>query len=241
MLSRRSFCTRPTWRQVLVVFFLFAALDSRSFQPVSAFLPPLSHAKVIRQPVQQLQKQQSSRRRIPSSVLKESVLDRFTDPKIEDPMLPLTEAGIAQIVAPTLQLLWLRLNQSPFPSWATPLYDYTFTPRGALLAPTLVHGAGLACAWLLGCLAAKAYEREAYEGNVGQVVLATFKAGAFACGILILATQFDLYREMGGYVQVGDSAETDLRIYRALVEVIDDIFFEAATLLVWRIFRSRVA
>jgi hypothetical protein len=46
---------------------------------------------------------------------------------------------------------------------------------------------------------------------------------------------------MGGYVAVGDSPETDARIYRALVELINDIFFEAITLVVWRIFRSRVA
>jgi hypothetical protein len=175
-----------------------------------------------------------------SSKIYESPLNRFFDPKIEDPMLPLTEAGLTQIVAPTLQLFWLRINQSPFPSWAIPLYDSTFTPRGALLAPTLVHGAALSCCWLLGCLAAKGYERDAYEGSISQVVFSTIRAGAFACGILILGTQFDLYQEMGGYVQVGDSAETDLRIYRALVEVINDIFFEAVTLIIWRIFRSRV-
>jgi hypothetical protein len=186
--------------------------------------------------------------------LKESIFDRFIDPKIDDPRLPLTEAGIVQIVAPTMQLFWLQLNQSPFPSWAilSPLYDYysTFPSspiRGSLLAPTLIHGAGLACAWLLGCLAAKAYQQDAYQGNVVHVVATTLKAGAFACGILILATQLDLYQEMGGvgyyydhFQDVGDSVETDLRIYRALVEVIDDIFFEAVTLLPWRVLRSRV-
>ncbi|KAL3910749.1 MAG: hypothetical protein SGILL_007570 [Bacillariaceae sp.] len=177
----------------------------------------------------------------PSSRIHEGILDRFLDPKIEDPQLPLTEAGLAQIAAPTLELFWLRLNSSPFPSWATPLYDYTFTPRGSLFAPTLVHGAGLACAWLLGGLAAKAYEKEAYESDLPTVVFSTLKAGAFATGILILGTQFDLYQEMGGYVQVGDSPETDLRIYQALVEVIDDIVFEAITLLVWRVARWKAA
>lgn len=168
------------------------------------------------------------------------VLDRFTDPVIEDPALPLTEAAIAQIVAPTLQLVWLRLNQSPDPSWASPLYDYTFTPRGALLAPTLIHGAGLACCWLAGCVAAEAFSKDAYEGTLGQVTTATLRAGAFACGLLILATQLDLYQEFGSYVQVGDSAEVDLRIYRALVEVINDIFFEFVVLLSWRLVRSKL-
>ena len=169
------------------------------------------------------------------------VLDRFLNPVIDDPALPLTEAGIAQIIAPTLQLVWLRLNMSPDPSWARPLYDYTFSPRGALLAPTLIHGAGLACCWLAGCVAARAYEKTAFEGTTGQVVVSTIRAGAFACGLLVFATQFDLYQDFGQkYVQWGDSPETDIRIYRALVEVINDIFFEFVVLLSWRLVRSKV-
>eukprot|EP00535_Pseudo-nitzschia_heimii_P001111 CAMPEP_0197174320 /NCGR_PEP_ID=MMETSP1423-20130617/893_1 /TAXON_ID=476441 /ORGANISM="Pseudo-nitzschia heimii, Strain UNC1101" /LENGTH=173 /DNA_ID=CAMNT_0042623235 /DNA_START=341 /DNA_END=862 /DNA_ORIENTATION=+ len=171
--------------------------------------------------------------------MNESIVDRFTNPIIDDPRLPLTEAGIAQIVAPALQLFWLRSVNSPFPSWANPIYDYTFLPRGAVLAPTLIHGAGLACCWLLGCLAVKGYERETFEGELPQVLLSTTKAGAFACGVLIVGTQIDLYQEMGGYVQVGDSPESDVRIFRALVEIINDIFFEATTLLTWRALRSK--
>ena len=34
----------------------------------------------------------------------ESILDRFVNPRIDDPWLPLNEAGVAQGVAPTLQL-----------------------------------------------------------------------------------------------------------------------------------------
>jgi hypothetical protein len=197
-------------------------LLSQTSSSTLAFVTSLSHSRTIS-----------------STRIQESILNRFTDPKIEDPVLPLTETGLTQIVAPTLELFWLRLNNSPFPSWATPLYDYTFTPRGALLAPTLVHGAGLACAWLLGCLAAKAYEKEAFDGDLPTVVSATLKAGAFAIGIWILGTQFDIYREMG-YVQAGDSPDGDLRIYRALVEGIDDAFFQSIVLVPWRIFRSRV-
>lgn len=174
------------------------------------------------------------------STEQESILDRFTSPKIDDPALPLTEAGIAQVVAPTLQLIWLQSVRSPFPSWTTPIYDYTFVPRGAVLAPTLLHGSGLACCWILGCLAVKGYEQETFEADLPQVVLSTIKAGAFACGLLIMGTQIDLYQEMGGYVQFGDSPETDLRINLALIEIINDIFFEATTLLAWRVLRSKV-
>jgi hypothetical protein len=173
--------------------------------------------------------------------LNDNLLDRFTNPKIEDPFLPLTEAALAQIGAPTMQLFWLVAIDSPYPSWATPLVDPSFAPRGAFLAPTLIHGASLACCWVLGCLAVKGYERETYEGSFGQVFASTAKAGAFACGVLILATQFDLYQEMGGYVQFGDSPETDGRIVQGLVEVVNDVFFEAVTLLTWRLFRSTVA
>lgn len=171
----------------------------------------------------------------------DSILDRFTSPKLDDPWLPFTEAGLAQIVAPSFQLFFLSSANSPFPSWAQPFFtDLYFVPRGSFLAPTLIHGAGLACCWLLGSLAAECYSRDNFEGGFGTVVWSTAKAGAFACGLLILATQFDLYTEMGGYVQVGDSVETDLRIYRALVEVINDIVFEAITLLTWRLYRSKV-
>jgi hypothetical protein len=168
----------------------------------------------------------------------EKLLDRFTNPVITDPWLPLNEAGIAQVVAPSLQLFWLAAVNSPFPSWTTPfLSDLYFVPRGSFLAPTLVHGASLACCWLLGALASKGYEQNPYEGSLGTVFSSTVKAGAFACGLLILATQFDLYTEMGGYVQVGDSVDTDIRIYKATVEVINDCVFEGITLLAWRLSR----
>ena len=162
------------------------------------------------------------------------------NPKIDDPALPLSEAGLAQIVAPTLQLFWLVANNAPYPTWARPIGNPVFPLRGSFLVPTLIHGAGLACCWLLGCLAAKGFERDAFSGDFGKVLLTTAKAGAFACGVLILATQIDLFVELGGYVQVGDSPEADRRIYIAFVEVINDVFFEAATLISWRLYRSTV-
>jgi hypothetical protein len=171
-----------------------------------------------------------------------SIADRFLNPVIDDPVLPLTEAGLVQIVAPTLQLFWLVSLDSPYPSWAQPLVDTTFSARGAFLAPTLIHGAGLACCWLMGCLAAKAYEKPKFRvtqaGEYGPIITSTIQSGAFACGLLIFATQVDLVQEFHGYVQIGDSATTDIRIYRALVEVINDIFFQFIVLLPWRLFRS---
>lgn len=173
------------------------------------------------------------------------IFDRFTNPTIDDPRLPLTEAGLAQIVAPSLQLFWLSAANSAFPSWAAPiLSDISYwdtVPRGSFLAPTLIHGAGLACCWVLGTLASEGYKRSAYEGDAATIFVGTAKAGAFAVGCLVLATQFDLYRDMGGYFQVGDSVETDMRIYRALVELINDCFFEGIVMLSWRFYRSAAA
>jgi hypothetical protein len=176
-----------------------------------------------------------------------TILQRFSNPIIDDPFMPLTEAGLVQIVAPTMQLFWLiyLVNSPYYPSWAQPLVDTTFPTQGAFVVPTLIHGAALACCWLLGCLAAKAYETPNFRVNHDEsdrgyprIVSTTIQAGAFACGILILATQWDLYQEFHGYVQWGESALVDARIYQAVVEVINDIVFQFIVLLSWRLFRS---
>jgi len=125
------------------------------------------------------------------------------------------------------------------------------------LAPTLIHGAGLAVCWLAGALAAKSFERDAfslllpteddddYDGgklSIGDtirqydtVLIRLFQAGAFASGILIVSTQIDLLLEFQRYIQFGESEETDFRLLLASVEVINDIFFEALVLASWRI------
>ncbi len=105
-----------------------------------------------------------------------SILQRFLNPRIDDPGLLLSDALLAQIVAPTLQIYWLLLANAPSPSWlhtisrgggggeltgSNNLFS-SFSSRGSLLAPTLVHGAGLAICWLAGALAAKMFEKEAF-------------------------------------------------------------------------------
>jgi hypothetical protein len=194
------------------------------------------------------------------------LFQRFLSPQIDDPGLPLTDVLLAQIVAPTFQLYWVFIAHAPLPSWAKPLSTYfgeatELAPRGSLLAPTLIHGAGLAVCWLAGALAAKSYERDAFtlrnntyddennnRGNglsIGEkikqydaVLLRLFQAGAFACGILIVSTQVDLLLEFKRYVQFGESEETDFRLFLASVEVINDIFFEALVISSWRIIHA---
>jgi hypothetical protein len=45
---------------------------------------------------------------------------------------------------------------------------------------------------------------------------------------------------IGGFVQLGESPETDRRILIAADEVIKDIFFEATVLISWRLLRSKM-
>eukprot|EP00985_Skeletonema_marinoi_P020730 scaffold12394_cov108-Skeletonema_marinoi.AAC.2 len=192
------------------------------------------------------------------------LFQRFLSPQIDDPGLPLTDVLLSQIVAPTFQLYWVFVAHAPLPSWARPISSYfgeatELAPRGSLLAPTLIHGAGLAVCWLAGALAAKSFERDAFtltnnnydDENGGSrlsigekikqydtVLLRLFQAGAFACGILIVSTQVDLLLEFKRYVQFGESDETDFRLFLAGVEVINDIFFEALVISSWRIIHA---
>lgn len=70
-------------------------------------------------------------------------LDRFIDPVIGDPGLPLGDAATSQIVGPSLQVFWLSFTHAPLPSWLHPLFDnYLWQMKGSLVAPTLIHGAG---------------------------------------------------------------------------------------------------
>jgi hypothetical protein len=179
---------------------------------------------------------------------KDSIPNRFLSPQIDDAGLPIADALTAQIVAPTFQVAWLAANHAPLPTWLATIYNnnngllYNVPPQGALLVPTLVHGAGLAGCWLMGALAAKAYDSEAFNVSGGRgygtVVKRIFQAGAFATGILIMSTQLDLFLEFGRYVQLGENDETDLRLLSATVELINDVFFEALVLVSWRLYRA---
>lgn len=171
---------------------------------------------------------------------RDDFFSRFTDPVLDDPALPLTDVSVAQIVAPALQVFWYIGSGSPRPSWLQPiLFTQLFDTRGSLVAPTLIHGAELACCWLLGALAARSYEARNIDPTIegyGTVVWSVLKAGMFATGLLILGTQTDLYYEFGKYVQYGDSPVTDLRIVQATTELVNDVVFEATLLLSVRLF-----
>lgn len=165
-----------------------------------------------------------------------NILSRFISPKIADPFLPLNDALVAQVIAPSLQIGWLALNHAPSPSWSQPIFapSSLYALKGSLIAPTLIHGAALTTCWLLGALAARAYEKEA--GEMPTTLIRVVQAGAFASGVLIMSTQVDLFWEFGRWVQLGESPEIDFRLQVAVVEMVNDIFFEALCLTSWRLF-----
>jgi hypothetical protein len=174
-----------------------------------------------------------------------SIFSRFTSPKIDDAGLPIADSLLSQIVAPTMQITWLSIAHAPIPTW---LYSSTSngmlfqSSSGSLIVPTLIHGAGLTLCWLSGCLAAKNYESDAFNISGGRgyktVILRLIQSGSFAVGLLILSTQIDLLIEYGRYVQPGESDEIDVRLLNAIVEVINDVVFEAGVLSSWRIYRA---
>ena len=128
-----------------------------------------------------------------------------------------------------------------------------FVGHSSLVAPTLIHGASLAICWVLGALAARAYERDALQPAIKdtndpknnsrvdytQVLVRVLQAGCFSTGLLILATQLDLLGEFHRWVQPGETEEIDFRLLTALVEVLNDIVFEAVTLVSWRLFLAK--
>lgn len=229
---------QSNWRVFLVFLFSVLVAPSLAFVPTHTAIP---NAFITRQPLRSLsvgKLQESKKPEDPEEV--EGPLKRFLNAKIDDPALPMSEVGIAQIIAPSIQIFWLVFNDAPYPTWASPIGNSLFPAQGSFLAPTLIHGCGLAVCWLAGCLAAKGFEKDAFEGSLGQVFLATVKAGAFASGLLIFATQIDLLVEFGSWVQLGESPETDRRLLIAGDELIRDIFFEGTVLLSWRLLRSQL-
>jgi hypothetical protein len=178
----------------------------------------------------------------------DAIKNRFLSPKIDDAGLPVADTLLAQIVAPSLQVFWLSLNHAPRPTWLAPIFTntdgllYSTPAQGTLVAPTLIHGAGLAFCWVLGALAAKGFESDAFNisggRGYGTVVTRIIQAGAFSTGVLIFSTQVDLLIEFGRFVQPGESQDIDLRLFKSIVELISDVGFEALVLGSWRIYRA---
>ena len=94
----------------------------------------------------------------------------------------------------------------------------------------------------MGSLASRNYERDAFDKNRGweEPIKRTLQAGSVATALLIMATQADLYREYGRWVQPAESQEIDFRILTGFAEGFLDVAVEAAWLIFWRGYRTSI-
>uniref|UniRef100_A0A7S1FZW5 Uncharacterized protein n=1 Tax=Corethron hystrix TaxID=216773 RepID=A0A7S1FZW5_9STRA len=176
-----------------------------------------------------------------------TLLRRFTEPRIDDIGLPLADTLVSGFAAPSVYVVILGIVHFQTPSWLI-LPSFMGSVRGSLLAPTLLHGAGLAAIWLMGALAGRAFEKEAFDvsenaarewgGGYAMVLSRLVKAGAFSIGVLVLCTQADLFLEYGRWVQLGESEKVDLRLLTAIVEVFNDVVVQALSIGSWRLYRA---
>lgn len=185
-----------------------------------------------------------------------SIRARFLSPRIDDRGLPFADALVC--VGGALFVAQWALNPAvpgalkiPTPSWLVP----TPLPGGInwrgvpFILPALSHGAALGGCWILGALAAAAYEKEAYTGTWQVALARTWRAGAFAIGILILGTQLSLYVSLSSQgldpttvpstAGVDSGAPADMQILQTAFELICDCTVQAAQLTLFRMYRWR--
>jgi len=179
---------------------------------------------------------------------------RFASPRIDDPGLPYADALVC--VGGALFIAQWALNPAvplglkiPLPGWLSPMampagLDWRGLPY---VLPALSHGAGLALCWTLGALAASAYESEAYMGTWQTALGRTWRAGAFAVGVLIFSTQASLFVSLSSQgldpytvptTEGIDSLErADTQILQTAFELIIDVIVQATSLTLFRLFR----
>eukprot|EP00873_Tetraselmis_striata_P023112 jgi/Tetstr1/443376/TSEL_031391.t1 len=131
--------------------------------------------------------------------------------------------------------LALRL---PRPFWLVVPAGTPAALRGVpYLGPTFRHGAVLATCWLVGALAARAFEEPRYKGE--GVLRATLQAGAFATGLLILVNQATLTAKLGMVPSLADmTPDTELLIAQTNAALMLDVLVEALFMLAWRLYRG---
>ena len=170
----------------------------------------------------------------------EEIRPRFTPSAISsaDRGLPIADALVATSAQVFVAALALSTG-TPRPSWLVP-----FGPswRGAAyVLPAIAHGAKLASLWVCGALAARAYERDAFDGSLGEAVRRTLRGGCFATGLLLLVTQSEVAAEFAvkdlGDPVMNASREGDAILYRATSELVVDVVSEATAIVGWRMIR----
>lgn len=169
-----------------------------------------------------------------------SIRDRFTAPRVDDPGLPYADALVC--ICGALFVASLGLTGSiPRPSWLFALVPPGVEPiRGIpYILPAFSHGVGLASCWILGAYAANAFEADAYTGTLREAVSRTWKAGAFATGCLLLASQANaaFVLALQGVDPLAASTEADRVTITTAFEVITDVLVQAGALTAFRVYR----
>ena len=171
------------------------------------------------------------------------IIGRFTRPRIDDPGLPYADSLVCVCGAMFVASLGLK-GLIPQPSWLFPLLPAGVAPIRGLpyIVPAVSHGAGLAACWLLGALAAGAFSSEAYSGSLGAALSRTWKAGAFATGMLLFSTQLVTYVTLTAHGidaldPVDVLAKGESTILTTADEVLFDVLVQFGGLTAFRIFR----
>ena len=166
------------------------------------------------------------------------IRDRFLQPRIDDPGLPYADSLVCLCGALFVASISI-VGIIPRPSWLFPLPGVPPLRSLPYILPAVSHGAGLAGCWLLGALAANAFEKEAYMGTLGDTLSRTWRGGAFSVGVLLLCTQFDYSASLltQGVDPFEASREADYRTLTTAFEVITDVSVQAVGLTAFRIYR----
>jgi len=184
----------------------------------------------------------------------EEMRARFLAPRIDDPGLPYADSLVC--IGGALFIAQWALSPAvppgikiPPPSWLAPMalpagIDWRGIPY---ILPALGHGAGLALCWVLGALAAAAFEAEAYTGTWQTALSRTWRAGAFAIGVLIFSTQLSLYVSLSSQgldpytvpttSGIDSAAPADMEILSTAFELIVDCAVQGVYLTLFRLYR----
>ncbi|KAK3285923.1 hypothetical protein CYMTET_6492 [Cymbomonas tetramitiformis] len=165
-----------------------------------------------------------------------SALLRFKTPKIDDPGLPIADS-LVSVSGTVLLTAVILLLGAPRPSWLVPSPWVPQWRSLPFVVPAITHGSSLASCWVLGALSARAFEKEAFADTRREAWIRSWKAGAFATGLLIIGTQVSTTVSFAGQGLVpvlGESYEGDLQLVRTLGELILDIVVQATVLTAWR-------
>ena len=181
---------------------------------------------------------------------------RFLSPRIDDPGLPFADAFVC--IGGALFIAQWALSPGippdvkiPPPSWLAPVampagVDWRGIPY---ILPTLVHGSELAACFVLGALAANAYESAAFDGTLREAITRTWRAGAFATGVLLLSTQATTYLSLTSQgldpytvpstAGIDAGARADAQILSTAFEVLCDVAVQGVQLTLFRAYRWR--